>query len=300
MWKRLAPLIARNFAVVSKPQVKLFTPGPLNTTMTVRQAVMYDFGSRDAEFGRIVEDVKSRLLKVAEVSPSDYTSIIVQGSGTFAVEATLGSCFPQLMEKDTSKMMLIIANGAYGERMVRICEYLKIPYHVLRYSDSENINPHDVKRILSEHPNITHVSTIHSETTSGVLNPIQEIGQVIHSFNPNITYVVDAMSSFGAVPINLYDSHITYLVSSSNKNLQGIPGFAFVIAKMDHFKNTQGNSRSLALDLYDQWKYQLNNPGQFRFTPPTHVIAAFYQALLEHEQEGGVRARGARYFQNQK
>ena len=300
MWKRLTPLLARSFTKVSKPQVKLFTPGPLNTTMTVKQAVMYDYGSRDPDFGRIVEDVKSRLLNVAEANPAEYASIIIQGSGTFAVEATLGTCFPQLPENDRSKMMLIIANGAYGERMVRICEYLKIPHHVLRYSDSENINPHDVKRILSEHPSITHVSTVHSETTSGVLNPIQEIGQVIQQFNPNITYIVDAMSSFGAVPIKLYESNITYLVSSSNKNLQGIPGFAFVIARTGHLKNTAGNSRSLALDLYDQWHYQLQNPGQFRFTPPTHVLAAFHQALIEHEKEGGVRARGARYFENQR
>lgn len=300
MWRRAASLAFRGFSIVRKPQVKLFTPGPLNTTQTVKEAMLYDFGSRDPDFGRIVEDIKVRLLQVAEVNPKEYASIIVQGSGTYAVEATLGSSFPQLPEGDRSKMMLIIANGAYGERMVTISEYLKIPHHVLRYSDAEAANPEDVKRILSEHPNISHVACVHSETTSGQLNPVTEIGKVIHAHNPNITYIIDAMSSFGAIHVDLYESHCSYIVSSSNKMLQGVPGFAFVIAHLNHLRQTKGNSRSLALDLYEQWDYQLSNPGQFRFTPPTHVLASFHQALLEHEAEGGVRARGKRYFNNQR
>lgn len=260
--------------------------------------MLYDFGSRDPDFGRIVESIKLRLLKIANVNPRDYASIIVQGSGTFAVEATIGTAFPQRSEFE--RAMLIAANGAYGERMVRICETLGINHHVLRYSDYEVVNPADVKRMLREHPNVSHVAMVHSETTSGLLNPCADISDAVHQVNPEVSVIVDMMSSFGAVHLDMIDHHIDYIVSSSNKMLQGVPGFAFVIAKLNKLRQCKGNSRSLGLDLFEQWDYQLSNPGQFRFTPPTHVISAFYQALMEHQQEGGVQARGERYFNNQR
>ena len=286
--------------ITLKPQVKLFTPGPLNTTKTVKEAMLYDFGSRDPDFGRIVEDIKQKLLNTANVSPKDYATVIVQGNGTYAVEAAIGTSFPRLPEGDRSKTMLIIANGAYGERMVQICEVLKIRHMVLRYADDEPANTADIVRTLREHPTITHVSIVHSETTTGLLNPAADIGKAIHAHNPEITYLVDMMSSFGAIHLDPVENHIHYLISSSNKMLQGVPGFAFVIAKLSKLRQTKGNSRALALDLFEQWDYQVSNPGQFRFTPPTHVLSAFYQAMLEFEQEGGVAARGARYFNNQR
>lgn len=300
MLRRLTGLV-RLFAITTKPQVKLFTPGPLNTSKAVKDAMIYDFGSRDPDFGRIVEEIKLKLLKVAGVSEKDYATVIVQGNGTYAVEAALGTCFPRLSaEEKKTKKMLIVANGSYGERQVKICEVLDIPHIVLRYSDAETARAEDICRMLQEHPTISHVSIVHSETTTGLLNPVEEIGQSIHELSPRTIFIVDGMSSFGAVHLDMYRSYTHYLISSSNKMIQGVPGFAFVISKLSHLRQCKGNSRSLGLDLFDQYDYQLQNPGQFRFTPPTHVIAAFYQALLEHEQEGGVKARGERYRQNQK
>ena len=300
MLRSIATQLSRQFVVKHKPQVKLFTPGPLNTTQSVKEAMMYDFGSRDPDFGRIVEDTKLRLLKVAGVSPKDYASIIVQGSGTYAVEAALGTSFPRAETDELKHKMLIIANGAYGERQVKICKVLGIPHVVLRYSDAEPVNPKDVIKTLKEHPHVSHVSVVHSETTTGLLNPVSEIGKAIKDYREELIYLVDGMSSFGALHVDLYESNVDYMISSSNKMLQGVPGFAFVIARLSHLLQTKGNSRSLSLDLFDQYDYQLSNPGQFRFTPPTHVISAFYQALLEHEEEGGVKARGERYSNNQR
>lgn len=260
--------------------------------------MLYDFGSRDPDFGRIVEDIKLRLLKTAKLNPRDYASILVQGSGTFAVEATLGTAFPQRTEFERS--MLIAANGAYGERMVRMCEVLGIKHTVLRYADYEVVRPEDVKATLNEHPSVSHFAMVHSETTSGLLNPCAKIADAVHKVNPNISIIVDMVSSFGAIHLDMIDHNIDYIVSSSNKMIQGTPGFAFVLARLSKLRQCKGNSRSLGLDLYEQWDYQLSNPGQFRFTPPTHVISAFYEALLEHEQEGGVAARGERYFNNQR
>lgn len=295
----LARLALRSY-VTTKPQVKLFTPGPLNTSENVKKAMLYDFGSRDPEFGRLVEDIKLKLLKIANVSPRDFSTVLVQGSGTYAVEACLGTCFPRHLEGDSPQQILIVANGSYGERQVRICEILGIPHKVLRYTDADVISASDVRQKLHDSPSVSHVSVVHSETTTGLLNPIDEIGKAVHAHNPHLTYIVDAMSSFGAQHIDMNESHIHYLISSSNKMLQGVPGFAYVIAKTNMLIQTRGNSRSLALDLYDQWDYQLSNPGQFRFTPPTHVFAAFSQALLEFEDEGGVKARRARYYNNQR
>jgi 2-aminoethylphosphonate-pyruvate transaminase len=292
--------LSRRVSFITKPQVKLFTPGPLNTSKSVKESMLYDFGSRDPDFGRIVEDIKLRLLRVAGVSEKDYATVLVQGSGTYAVEAALGTAFPRLAPEDRrSKKMLVVANGSYGERQVKICEVLDIPHIVLRYSDAETARPEDVCRMLQEHPTISHVSIVHSETTTGLLNPVEEVGQAVHELNPRTVFMVDGMSSFGALHLDMYRSYTHYLISSSNKMIQGVPGFAFVICRLSHLRQCKGNSRSLSMDLFDQYDYQLQNPGQFRFTPPTHVLSAFYQALLEHEAEGGVKARGERYRKNQ-
>lgn len=297
MLGRYFPLLTRPLAT-AKAQVKLFTPGPLNTTETVKQAMMYDYGSRDPDFGRIVEEIKLRLLRIAGVSPREYAAVVVQGSGTFAVEATLGTAFPR--KNEGTKAVLIASNGAYGERMAKICDYLRINYTVLRYSDTEIVTPDGVKQALQANSHTSHLAVVHSETTSGLINPVAEIAEAARAINPDICVIVDMVSCFGAIPLDLTRHHIDYIVSSSNKMIQGVPGFAFVIAKLSKLQQCKGNARSLALDLFDQWDYQLSNPGQFRFTPPTHVLSAFYQALLEHEKEGGSEARAARYSANQR
>jgi 2-aminoethylphosphonate-pyruvate transaminase len=151
--------------------------------------------------------------------------------------------------------MLIVANGAYGERMITISEYARIPHVVIRYGDDEIANPEDIRRMLKDNPQISHVACVHSETTAGLLNPVEDIGRAVHETNPSIIYIVDAMSSFGAIHLDFYESHIDYLISSSNKMFQGTPGFAYVIAKLSKLRNTKGNARALTLDLFKQWDY---------------------------------------------
>jgi 2-aminoethylphosphonate-pyruvate transaminase len=219
--------------------------------MSVKVKTDYDFGSRDPAFGRIVEDIKMRLLKMSGVHHKEYATVIMQGSGTNAVEAAVATSFPQRKEFEKSSKMLVACNGAYGERIVTMCEYAGIPHVIIRKEEAQIIDPEDIRQALIDSPDISHVACIHSETTVGLLNPIEFIGRAIRSVNSEVTYIVDAMSSFGAVPIDIGKSGIDYLISSANKNLQGLPGFAFVIARLSKLRQTKGNSRSLSLDLYD-------------------------------------------------
>lgn len=193
--------------------------------------------------------------------------------------------------------MLILSNGAYGKRMANMCEVLGIPATVLEWDERRTPQAADAVAALKEDPSITHVGVIHHETTSGAINPIDDIGKAIHAHNPDITYIVDSMSAFGAYPVDMEGSHISYLVSSANKNIEGVPGFSFALCKRSHLETTKGNARSLSLDLYDQWE-KLDATRQFRFTPPTHSMVAFHQAMLEHQAEGGWRGRLARYTHN--
>ncbi len=267
----------------------LFTPGPLTTSRTVKQAMLRDLGSRDHEFIGIVRDVRRRLVMLGDAAESEYTAVLMQGSGTFGLEAVASSTIPQ------DGKLLVVVNGAYGRRIVRMAAILRIETRVLECP--ENRKP-DLKRLESEvaaDPAVSMVAVVHCETTTGIVNPIREIGRIAHA--AGVTYFVDAMSSFGAIPVNLRDCHIDYLVSSANKCIEGVPGFAFVLARLAALRETKGCARSLSLDLYDQWA-QLEGNGQFRFTPPTHAILAFHQALLELEAEGGVAARAARYESN--
>jgi 2-aminoethylphosphonate-pyruvate transaminase len=267
----------------------LFTPGPLTTSRTVKQAMLRDLGSRDTEFIGIVREIRRKLLALAGAGDDGYEAIPMQGSGTFALEAVVSSTVP-----DGGKL-LVIVNGAYGKRIVQIARVLKIDVADLTCPETQAADPREVERVLERDPAITHVALVHCETTTGILNPVREIGAVVRRFHR--IFFVDAMSSFGAVPLNLADCSIDYLVSSANKCIEGVPGFAFVLARREALLATKGFARSLSLDLLAQWT-GLEKDGQFRFTPPTHAILAFHQALLELEEEGGVEARAARYREN--
>ena len=266
----------------------LFTPGPLNTSAMTKQAMLRDLGSRDTEFIEVVRDVRSRLVELGD-GHEDYTSILMQGSGTFGVEAVITSVIPH------DGKILILINGAYGERMLKIAGIHRIQAVFLRTSEDTIPSPGSLRAALEADPQITHVAVVHCETTTGIINPIVEYGEIVREFKR--IYIVDAMSSFGAYPINLHTCNIDYLISSSNKCIEGVPGFSLVIAKKDVLQTTKGFARTLSLDLYSQWD-GLERDGQFRFTPPIHVILAFRQALIELEKEGGVIARGARYKRN--
>jgi len=266
----------------------LFTPGPLTTSRTTKQAMLRDLGSRDGEFIEIIKDVRKRLVDLGG-GYKDYTSILMQGSGTFGIEAVLSSVIAQ------DGKLLILINGAYGERMLKITGIHRIETVPLRTAEDEVPDPTLLKEALEADPQITHVAVVHCETTTGIINPIEEYGKIVKQFNR--IYIVDAMSSFGAYPVDFQECNIDYLISSSNKCIEGVPGFSVIVAKTEILKQTKGFARTLSLDLYAQWE-GLEKDGQFRFTPPIHSILAFRQALVELEREGGVKARGERYRGN--
>jgi 2-aminoethylphosphonate-pyruvate transaminase len=267
----------------------LFTPGPLTTSRTVKQAMLRDLGSRDHEFIGIVRDIRRRLVELGGAARDAYTAIPMQGSGTFGLEAVVSSAVAP-----GGKLMAIV-NGAYGRRIARMASILGIETGTLEVPENHRPDVRKIAAALKADAEVTMLAVVHCETTTGIVNPIQEIGAVARASGAK--YFVDAMSSFGAVPIDLAECNIDYLVSSANKCVEGVPGFAFVLARLESLKQTQGYARSLSLNLYEQWA-GLEGNGQFRFTPPTHALLAFHQALLELEAEGGVAGRAARYQAN--
>jgi 2-aminoethylphosphonate-pyruvate transaminase len=272
------------------PDKRLFTPGPLTTSRTVKEAMLRDVGSRDEEFISLVRDIRRQLLALAGVSQElGYEAVLMQGSGTFGIESVLSTAIPQ------GGRLLVVVNGAYGDRMLQIARRLGLANDELRTPENVPANPSAVRHRLLQTPEVTHVAVVHCETTTGILNPVESIGQVVRESGK--TFIVDAMSSFGAVPLNMAEAGIDLLVSSANKCIEGVPGFSFVLARRDKLAVSTGNARTLSLDLYEQWK-GLETNGQFRFTPPTHTILAFAQALRELQDEGGVPGRAARYEAN--
>lgn len=267
----------------------LFTPGPLTTSRTVKQAMLCDLGSRDYTFIELVRDIRNRLLEIGQVCKGDYEAIIMQGSGTSGLEAVVSSTVPP------DGKMLVIINGAYGRRIASIAEILNIDIVSLIYPENSTPDLTEIESTLAADDVITHVVVVHCETTTGIINPIKEIGAIVKKFGKK--YFVDAMSSFGAIPFNLAKCEIDYLVSSANKCIEGVPGFSIIMAKQKTLLATEGYARSFSLNLLAQWK-GLETNGQFRFTPPTHTLLAFHQALLELEAEGGVKGRADRYRTN--
>ncbi len=266
----------------------LLTPGPLTTSRRVKEAMLRDWGSWDRDFNDVTADVRRRLVAMAG-GGGDYDCVPMQGSGTFSVEAMLSSFLP----KDSRTLVLM--NGAYGQRAAKTLDYLGRDYVALDKGDYLPPMADEVDRILREDPTITDVFVVHCETSSGILNPLKDISDVVVGGGRRL--IVDAMSSFGAIPIDVSDIPFEAMVSSANKCIEGVPGFGFVIAKRSALENAKGRSHSLSLDVHDQWT-AMNRTGQWRFTPPTHTVVAFREALLEHETEGGVRGRLVRYTRN--
>ena len=266
----------------------LLTPGPLTTSAATKDVMANDWGSRDVEFIALLKSIRSRLLEIAHAGP-DGECVLLQGSGTFAIEAAL-SCF---VPRDGKA--LVVINGAYGKRAVRILDYLGRASSVLECGEAETPDPAALETALANDPAVTDVFLVHCETTSGIVNPLADLCAAVKSQGRRL--IVDAMSSFGALPIDMAALGIDVLVSSANKCLEGVPGFAYVIAGRELLHQAEGRSHSLSLDLHDQWQ-AMERTGQFRFTPPTHTLVAFGRALEEHENEGGVAGRLARYTAN--
>lgn len=269
----------------------LLTPGPLSTSEGVRQAMQRDWCTWDQEYHALVQEIRQRLVALATQQREQYTAVLMQGSGSFSVESVLGSVIP------AQGKILIINNGAYAARMVQMARCLNIAVVELAYPETQIPVLADIATALQDE-SISHVACVHCETTTGLLNPIAEIGALVKAANK--VWIVDAMSSFAGVPMDIADLQIDFLISSANKCIQGVPGFAFVLAKRQQLQSCQGLARSLSLDLYAQWQTMEQYAGKWRFTSPTHVVHAFYQALLELEQEGGIAARYQRYLHNQR
>ena len=274
---------------MQQPNYYLLTPGPITTTNTVKEAMLEDWGSWDGDFNQVTQEIREKLLLAANAKPKDYACVPLQGSGTFAVEATLATL---LGPKDK---LLILMNGAYGQRIGKICDYLKRPYATIDTGDYLPPDPDLVRQKLAEDPDITTVAIVHCETSSGILNPVKAIADVVIGSGRKL--IIDAMSSFGALPIDVHELPFSALISSANKCFEGVPGFGFSIIRKSLLEKSQGHAHSLSMDLYDQWQY-MEKTGQWRYTPPTHTVAAFAQALKEHEVEGGVSGRLARYTRN--
>lgn len=270
---------------------KLLTPGPLTTTESVKEEMLFDHCTWDDDYKQITQKIRKELLFLAHVEESEYTVILMQGSGTFGVESVLSSVV------GTEDKLLIAANGAYGERMADIAEHNCISYDIYKEAYNKIPDAEIIRERLQKDSAITHVSMVHSETTSGILNDIKAVGEVVHECGK--VYIVDAMSSFGGVDIPMKEWGIDFLISSANKCIQGVPGFSFIIARKDLLLASKGKARSLSLDLYDQW-ITMEKDGKWRFTSPTHVVLAFAKAMEELHQEGGIVARNKRYTDNNK
>jgi 2-aminoethylphosphonate-pyruvate transaminase len=268
----------------------LLTPGPLSTSKTVKAAMLRDWCTWDTDYNAIVTDLRTRLAAMASARPG-YTATLMQGSGTFCVEACLGTLLPE------NGCLLVLANGAYGARIAKIARVLRIPVIEEDFGEVSPVDPARVAALLSAHPEVSHVAVVHCETTTGMLNPIREIGAAVKAAGKR--YIVDAMSSFGGIPIDMAEIGADALVSSANKCVQGVPGFGYVLARREVLEGCAGQARSLSLDLYDQWQAMEKGGGKWRFTSPTHVVRAFAQAMEELAAEGGVAARFARYSGNQ-
>ena len=268
---------------------KLLTPGPLTTTDTVKREMLPDHCTWDDDYKQITQKIRRELLELAHVSEKDYTVVLMQGSGSFGVESVITS-----VVGDDEKL-LIVANGAYGERMVDIAEHARISYALYEEEYDKIPSAERVEKLLEEDPAITHVAMVHSETTSGILNDIASVAEVVKAAGK--TMIVDAMSSFGGVDIEVGKLGIDFIISSANKCIQGVPGFSFIICNRQKLMESAGKARSLSLDLYDQWK-TMEKDGKWRFTSPTHTVLAFAKAMEELKEEGGIPARSKRYYDN--
>ena len=267
---------------------RLLTPGPLTTSLSTKEAMLHDWGSRDQKFIELNHSIRESLVKLIE-GQDDYQCVPMQGSGTFAVESMISSLTP----KDAK--ILILINGAYGHRMKKMCSYLNrncIDYEVAEHEQHSLIQ---IEKIIDKNKDLTHVFVVYCETTSGILNPIQDIADIVK--RKNLSLFIDAMSAFGGLPLSCKETKFDAVAASSNKCLEGVPGVGFILVKNEVIKNAKGNCHSLSLDLFDQWQAMEKNK-QWRFTPPTHVLAAFHQAIKEHQKEGGIVGRLKRYSNN--
>src|SRR5438477_2005614 len=266
----------------------LLTPGPLTTSLSTRSAMLRDWGSWDSAFNEVTARLRARLTAVVNGGDT-HVCVPMQGSGTFSIEAAVNTLVPR------DGHVLVLVNGAYGKRFARLTEMMGRRLSTFETADDVPTTGADVARALDADPSISHVGLIHCETSTGILNPLPEIADAVAKRGRHL--IVDAMSSFGAMPIDARSTPFDALVAASGKCIEGPPGMGFVLARKNVLERCAGNSSSLALDLHDQWIY-MEKTTQWRYTPPTHVVVALDAALTQFEAQGGQPARLARYTAN--
>lgn len=266
----------------------LLTPGPLTTSLRTKQAMLADWGSWDSAFNALTASVCRDITHIV-CGDQTHACIPLQGSGTFAVEAALGTLVPR------AGKVLVPSNGAYCERIARILSYLGRACTVLEHAQDKPADAERIAAALRADPALTHVAAVHCETSAGILNPLPQIAALTHALGRRL--IVDAMSSFAAVPIDLRTLEADAVIAASGKCLEGVPGMGFIIARRSALEDSAGRCHSLAMDLHDQWVY-MQRTGQWRFTPPTHVVAALRAAIDQYLEQGGQAARLARYADN--
>ena len=266
----------------------LLTPGPLTTTERTKRAMLRDWGSWDASFNAVTAEIRKRLLAIVH-GVGTHVVVPLQGSGTFAVEAAVATVVPR------DGHVLVLDNGAYCKRLGRLSTLMGRRTTILARREDAPVSPAELEAALGADPSITHVGLIHCETGTGVLNPLAAVAAVCARHHKGL--IVDAMSSFAALPIDAREVRFDALVAASGKCLEGVPGMGFVFLRNEVVDRAAGNSHSLAMDLHDQHVY-MEKTGQWRFTPPTHVVAALAEAMRQFAEEGGQPARLARYTAN--
>ena len=266
----------------------LLTPGPLTTSLSTRSAMLRDWGSWDSAFNEVTARLRARLTAVVNGGDT-HVCVPMQGSGTFSIEAAVNTLVPR------DGHVLVLVNGAYGKRFARLTEMMGRRLSTFETADDVPTTEADVARALDADPSISHVGLIHCETSTGILNPLPEIADAVAKRGRHL--IVDAMSSFGAMPIDARSTPFDALVAASGKCIEGPPGMGFVLARKNVLERCAGNSSSLALDLHDQWIY-MEKTTQWRYTPPTHVVVALDAALDQFLVAGGQPARLARYTAN--
>jgi 2-aminoethylphosphonate-pyruvate transaminase len=266
----------------------LLTPGPLTTSLPTKSAMLRDWGSWDSRFNAVTADVRRKLIAIVRAEAT-HVCVPMQGSGTFAVEAAVNTLLPR------DGHMLVLVNGAYGKRLARLTQMMGRRTSVFETAEDVATTAQDVDRLLAQDASITHVGLIHCETSTGIVNPLHDIANVVARHQRKL--IVDAMSSFGALPIDAGATPFDALVAASGKCVEGPPGMGFVFVRRSALEASAGNCTSLALDLHDQWVY-MEKTTQWRFTPPTHIVVALNAALDQFVVEGGQPARLARYTRN--
>ncbi|AZF38321.1 2-aminoethylphosphonate:pyruvate aminotransferase [Pseudomonas sp. R4-39-08] len=264
----------------------LFTPGPLNTSATVKSAAMRDMGSRTQAMREVTTEIVDTLHKVSELS-ADYTTVLLQGSGTFAVEAMLSSLI------DNDDHALVLVSGDYSSRMADICNIYGIQHQLLNFEESEGVCPQKLKAFLDSGPKqFSHLLFVHYETALGVVNPYQPIIDI--AWQHGLKVLVDCVSSFGLLPINSERPNLVAMASSANKCIQGLTGASFVFVQHKELM-LERKKRTLAFDLKAQ-STTFFASGEWRFSPPVQILLGLRQALREYVQEGGRAQRYKKYF----